>query len=104
MFLIPRATLWCGMSTESEYWVVDRVTDGFVVVEGPQGDRTEIEAESLSVSVEEGVVLRVPRDERGAPSWADAVRDDKATEARRLEVAERIRKLRSRDPGGDLSL
>ena len=52
----------------------------------------------------QGAVIRVDLDERGAPLWATACAD-RDEERRRLDDARRrLERLKSKDPGGDVSL
>ena len=85
-------------------WTVDRVESGVAVLLRDSGDQVaEVPLSGLPDGAREGSVLRVP-DAEGQPDWAAAVLDEKLRLAR-LDEAERIlKRLRRRDPGGDVVL
>ena len=109
------------MSTKA-IWVVDRIEGAIAVLVRdadvpPDADsrcddttpqlrrrrRLDVPVTTLPVGVGEGTVLRVPEpDDR--PAWADAVIDDDLRQARRRDAEARLRRLRRRDPGGDIVL
>ena len=86
-------------------FVVDRRDGSVVILVDDSGNIVEIDGGSLPAECRaEGAVLRVPLDSASQPIWQKAIRD-KVEEKRRLELnADRLKKLRRRDPGGDVSL
>jgi hypothetical protein len=86
-------------------FVVDRREAGVVILVDDSGKIVEVEGENLPAGCRaEGAALRVPLDAASQPIWQNAIRD-KIEEKRRLQLnAERLDKLRRRDPGGDVSL
>lgn len=86
-------------------YVVDRI-EGGVVVLVPEDDAfpdEEVSADDLGPAVSEGDVVRATVSE-GVLGWRDAVLDP-LLKAERLKRAEdRLRRLRKRDPGGDIVL
>ena len=88
----------------SQVWTVDRVESGVAVLVRDSGDQVaEVPLSGLPDGAREGSVLRVP-DTEGRPDWAAAVLDEELRLAR-LDEAERIlKRLRRRDPGGDVVL
>lgn len=84
--------------------IVDRVEGDHVVVEMESAGTLDLPRWMLPDELREGDVL-VAR-----AATADGERrvvfsvDPAATEARREEAAERVHRLRSRDPGGDITL
>ena len=79
--------------------------EGSVAVLIRDGDeRTEdVPIETLPAGSREGAVLRVPEAD-GRPDWAAAALDEGARRARLREAEEVLRRLRRRDPGGDIEL
>ena len=85
-------------------WTVDRVEGGVAVLVRDSGGRVvDVPLSTLPAGAREGSVLRVPETE-GRPDWAGAALDEELRRAR-LDDAERVlRRLRRRDPGGDVVL
>ena len=85
--------------------MVDRREAGVVVLVDDSGEIIEVAGGHLPAGCRaEGAVLRIPLDSASQPIWRNATRD-KAEEKRRLELnADRLKRLRRRDPGGDVSL
>ncbi|MCY3600089.1 MAG: DUF3006 domain-containing protein [Gemmatimonadetes bacterium] len=93
------------MSRESEHrWVVDRVEGCIAVLIRDVDERAEdVPIETLPAGSREGAVLRVPEAE-GRPHWGGAVLDEEARQTRLREAEDVLRRLRRRDPGGDIKL
>lgn len=93
------------MSRQAEQlWVVDRVAGSIAVLIRDGDERTEdVPIETLPARSREGVVLRVPEAD-GRPDWAAAALDEGARRTRLREAEEVLRRLRRRDPGGDIQL
>lgn len=90
-------------------WVcaIDRIEgsgrDAIAIVVGDDERVLEVPVHTLGTLAVEGAVLRVPL-VGDTPDWA-AVRRDRGEESRRRKaLANRVRKLRDRDPGGDIEL
>lgn len=92
------------MSTEAELLVVDRIEDGVAILINDNGETVEVARSVLPVGAREGLVLRVPRDEKGGMRWGGAVVDEDATAKRLAEAEDVLGELRKRDPGGDVLL
>ena len=93
------------MSEPGGIWVVDRVEgDTVVLVEDGTGRTLDVARSLISVSVDEGTVLRVPATEEGGPDWGLAVADEELRERRLDEAREVLEQLKKRDPGGDVVL
>lgn len=89
--------------TSERVFVVDRVEEGVTVMRSEDGEEWTISVHDLPLTVHEGMVVHVPVGQ-GGPRWSLASADS-AEEVRRREEAEaRLRRLRRRDPGGDLEL
>ncbi len=87
-----------------EIWTVDRVEAGVAVLVGDADERTaEVPLSGLPVGTREGSVLRV-QDSEGRPDWGAAVLDEELRQARLSEAEQTLRRLRRRDPGGDVVL
>ena len=72
--------------------------------ERTEGERTEeVPLATLPPGSRAGAVLRVPEKD-GRPDWGAAVPDEEARRARRRQAEDVLRRLRRRDPGGDLKL
>lgn len=85
-------------------WVVDRVEGSIAVLVRDEDERTEdVPIETLPAGSREGAVLRVPEAD-GRPDWTAATLDEEARRARLREAEEVLRRLRRRDPGGDIKL
>lgn len=93
------------MSRQAEQlWVVDRVAGSIAVLIRDGDERTEdVPIETLPARSREGAVLRVPEAD-GQPDWAAARLDEEARRARLREAEDVLRRLRRRDPGGDIEL
>ena len=93
------------MSERHGVWVVDQVEgDIAVLVEDGTGRTLDVSRSAMSVSVEEGTVLRVPDTEEGSPNWGLAVPDEELRQRRLAEAQEILDQLKGRDPGGDVVL
>ena len=93
------------MSRQAEHlWVVDRVEGAIAVLVRDDDERTgNVPLETLPVGSREGAVLRVPEQD-GRPDWAAATLDEEARRAHLREAEAVLRRLRRRDPGGDVEL
>jgi hypothetical protein len=84
--------------TPARHYAVDRIEGPVAVLVGDDGVEIQVLRRLLPRGVKEGTVLRVEGD------WNTAVVDD-AEHARRMREAEDVlRRLKARDPGGDVSL
>lgn len=90
--------------SDRDVWTVDRIGSGIAVLVRDDGEQVvEAPLWELPAGTRQGSVLRVP-DREGRPAWG-AARLDEDLRRRRLDKAERIlRRLRRRDPGGDVAL
>jgi len=93
------------LSERQSVWVVDRIEgDTAVLVEDGTGRSLDVSRSLISVSIEEGTVLRVPAAAEGAPDWRLAVPDEELRQRRLLEARDVLDQLKTRDPGGDVVL
>ena len=93
------------MSERHSIWVVDRIEgDTAVLVEDGTGRSLDVSRSLISVSIEEGTVLRVPATKEGAPDWRLAVPDEELRQRRLAEARDILEELKARDPGGDVVL
>ena len=93
------------MSERQSIWVVDRIEgDTAVLVEDGTGRSLDVSRSLISVSIEEGTVLRVPATKEGAPDWRLAVPDEELRQRRLAEARDILKELKARDPGGDVVL
>lgn len=93
------------MSTERDvYYAVDRFEGSHAVLVGDAGDEVAVSRADLPEGTREGTLLRVSRDASGRPDWASAAIDEAERERRRREAEALLRRLRRRDPGGDIKL
>ncbi len=87
-----------------EIWTVDRVEVGVAVLVRDADERTaEVPLSGLPVGTREGSVLRV-QDSEGRSDWGAAVLDEELRQARLSEAERILRRLKRRDPGGDVVL
>jgi hypothetical protein len=84
------------------FYVVDRVESGVAVLERDDGVMAEVPRRQLPAGAGEGSVLRVSHSAAGEPDWASAVVDEAERAARVKRAAERLERLKGRDPGGDV--
>ena len=89
------------MSTERLY-VVDRIEGEVAVLIDEDQRSVDAPLDRFQLPLHEGLALRVPIGDKGAPQWGKAEIDRRETETR--EAAEILAELRRRDPGGDVKL
>ena len=93
------------MSERHSIWVVDRIEgDTAVLVEDGTGRSLDVSRSLISVSIDEGMVLRVPAAEEGNPDWRLAEPDEELRQGRLAEARDILEELKARDPGGDVVL
>ena len=93
------------MSESQGIWVVDRIEgDTVILIEDATGRTLEVSRSLISVSVDEGTVLRVAVTEEEGPDWGSAVRDEELRQRRLAEARDGLEQLKTRDPGGDVVL
>ena len=78
--------------------------DTAVLVEDETPRALKVSRSLISVSVDEGTVLRVPATEEEGPDWGLAVLDEELRERRLAEARDVLEQLKKRDPGGDVVL
>lgn len=81
---------------EPEHYTVDRIEGKTAVLTGPKGEVKNLPLGSLPAGTSAGSVLR-----REGKAF---VHDDEERERRMSEAGKTLRKLRKRDPGGDVAL
>ncbi len=93
-----------GGGGDGRVWVVDRIESGIaLVVRDDDAGQHDVPVALLPAGIREGAVLRVP-EVRGRPIWSRAVADEALRLKRLREAEEVLRRLRRRDPGGDVVL
>jgi DUF3006 family protein len=92
------------MSGREAFYSVDRLERAVAVLVGDDGVGLDVLKRTLPVSVREGVVLRVRLDADGAPDWSSTTIDDAERERRLQQARDRLERLRTTDPGGDVAL
>ena len=92
------------MSDRDVFYSVDRLERAVAVLVGDDGVALDVLTKRLPVKVREGLVLRVRLEADGKPDWSSATVDDVERERRLQEARERVERLRSTDPGGDVVL
>lgn len=85
-------------------FVVDRIEGDQAVLVDDAGPTVTVPRRALPAGTVEGMVLRVPVGPDGQPAWSAARVDHAEAARRRAEAEERLRRLRKRDPGGDIRL
>ena len=91
-------------SNDSHIWVVDRIESGIAaLVRDDDGRQRDVPVPILPAGIGEGAVLRIPQD-RGRPVWSHAVVDEEMRAERLREAEAVLKRLRRRDPGGDVVL
>ena len=85
-------------------YVVDSLSEGVASLVEDQGLWIAVARDRLPGGTAESDVLRVPEKPDGAPDWSRARIDAVETERRLARARRTLRKLRKRDPGGDVEL
>ncbi len=89
------------MSTERLY-VVDRIEGEVAVLIDEDQRSVDAPLDRFQLPLHEGLALRVPIGDKGAPQWGKAEIDRRESDIR--EADEILEELRGRDPGGDVKL
>ena len=85
--------------------VVDRIEGSRAVLIDDEEKDHQIAASALPKDGRaEGAVLDVPVEVDGTISWDRAVRNPEEEKRLRADAEERLKRLRARDPGGDVEL
>lgn len=92
------------MITRRHRYAVDRVETDYFVLTDEQAGTVRVARSSLPPDTGEGAVLSVLVSADGQPDWATARRDRGEEDRRLAKGQERLRRLRTRDPGGDILL
>lgn len=93
-----------GGGGEDRIWVVDRIESGIaVLVRDDDALQKDVPVAVLPAGTQEGAVLRIP-EVRGRPVWSHAVADEEMRLERLRKAEAVLRRLRRRDPGGDVVL
>lgn len=86
-------------------FTVDRLERETVVLIDQTGEEQNVPASALPTDCKsEGAVLMVPQGSDGRLDWKKATRDRAEEQRLRVEGDERLKRLRRRDPGGDVTL
>lgn len=84
-------------------WVVDRIEGTVAILVRDEDMRQEdVAVALLPAGIGGGAVLRVPGGNR--PVWAQAAVDEEMRQVRLCEADQALKRLRRRDPGGDIVL
>ncbi len=89
------------MSTERLY-VVDRIEGEVAVLIDEDQRSVDAPLDRFQVPLHEGLALRVPIGDQGAPQWGKAEIDRR--EAEMQESEEMLEELRGRDEGGNVKV
>ncbi len=89
------------MSTERLY-VVDRIEGEVAVLIDEDQRSVDAPLDRFQVPLHEGLALRVPIGDKGAPQWGKAAIDRREADVQ--EAAEMLEELRERDGDGDVKL
>ena len=93
-----------GAERTEQIWVADRIESGIaVLVRDDDAETNNVPAPLLPAGTREGTVLRVPG-EQGRPVWSRALVDEEMRLERLRDAEAVLKRLRSRDPGGDVVL
>ena len=86
--------------------VIDRIEGAVAVLADDRGGGITLPLDRLPAghAWAEGLVIRVPLDAEGRPDWRAAQPDHAETHRRLNEGADTLKRLRERDPGGDVAL
>ena len=89
------------MSTERLY-VVDRIEGAVAVLIDEDQRSVDASLDRFQLPLHEGLALRVPIGDKGAPQWGKAEIDRREADTREAEGM--LEELQERDPGGDVAL
>ncbi len=89
------------MSTERLY-VVDRIEGDVAVLIDEDQRSVDAPLDRFQLPLHEGLALRVPIGDKGAPQWGKAEIDRREVEMGKMNAM--LEELRGRDPGGDVKL
>lgn len=93
------------MSAEKRgFFAVDRFEGKYVVLIGDDGTPHDVRRAELPASLREGSVLSVKLNDEGRPLWSGAQLDVAEYQRRLDNTRQRLRELKQRDPGGDITL
>jgi len=92
------------MSIERQSFVIDRFEGHRAVLVADDSSTFEVDRALLPEGARPGAVIRVVREGPKQMRWEDAIVDEEATAERAAEAAALLRRLKRRDPGGDVSL
>jgi hypothetical protein len=86
--------------------VIDRIEGAVAILADDEGGGITLPLDRLPTGPAwaEGLVIRVPLDTAGRPDWRSAQPDHAETRRRLEEGADVLKRLRERDPGGDVTL
>jgi len=86
-------------------YVVDRIENDLAVLVAEEADASvDVPRARLPGKIAEGDVLRVPVTFEGVPHWERSALDPELRVRRLAEAHAVLRRLRKRDPGGDIVL
>ena len=86
-------------------YVIDRIESGLAILVDDDCAEHEVRTAKLPKGCRsEGAVLKVPKDAAGAPDWAKETRDREEEMRLLADGEERLKRLRRRDSGGDVTL
>lgn len=81
------------------FYAVDRVASDNAIVVDDEGRAQTVPLTEFRRGIAETMVLRVPIDNAGEPTWSAAVVDPDETERRRRKSAQFLKALQQDEPG-----
>lgn len=81
------------------FFTVDRVSSNDAIVVDDEGRARTVPLSEFTGGIAETMVLRVPIDNAGEPTWSAAVVDPHETERRRRKSAQFLQALQQDEPG-----
>lgn len=92
------------MKIDRRHYAVDRIENDLAVLLDDDGTGFAVALTQLPLALREGMVLAVRTGVDGRPDWSTTVHDETEERWRLEDAAERLERLKERDPGRDGSV
>jgi hypothetical protein len=86
------------MKSSRRHYAVDRIENDLAVLLDDEGTGFAVPLRQLPLALREGMVLAIRTDRDGRPDWRTAAHDETEERWRLEDAAERLERLKGRDP------